>query len=113
MTHKLLAHLGAQLVTPAPKTTSPTLAQLARAEVVAHFAYTVALEVHTDALRRQIDGHRVEEAPRLQAAKLAAGRAWMEAMDAVDAALIAAGRAPIGIATPRGPALEALIEEAP
>jgi hypothetical protein len=111
--HKLLAHLGARLVTPAPKTTPPTLATLARAEILAHFAYTHALEAYTDALRRQIDGHRVEDAPRLQAAKLDTGRAWMEAMDATDAALAAAGRAPIGVATPRGPALEALIEEDP
>jgi hypothetical protein len=109
--HKLLSHLGARLVTPA-KTTPPTLAQLARAEIAAYLAYTAALEAYTDALRRQIDGHRVEDAPRIHAAKLAAGRAWMEAMDATDAALVAAGRAPIGVATPRGPALEALIEEA-
>jgi hypothetical protein len=110
MTHKLLSHLGARLVTPAPQA-PPTLATLARAEIAAHFAYTAALEAYTDALRRQIDGHRVEDAPRIQAAKLDTGRAWMEAMDALDAALVAAGRAPIGVATPRGPGLEALIEE--
>ena len=110
MTHKLLSHLGARLVTPA-KTTPPTLANLARAEILAYFAYTAALEAYTDALRRQLDGHRVEDAPRIHTAKLGAGRAWMEAMDATDAALVAAGRAPIGVATPRGPALEALIPE--
>jgi hypothetical protein len=109
--HKLLSHLGARLVTPAAKVTPPTLAALARAEILAYFAYTHALEAYTDALRRQIDGHRVEDAPRIHAAKLGAGRAWMEAMDATDAALVAAGRAPIGVATPRGPALEALIQE--
>jgi hypothetical protein len=111
--HKLLSHLGARLVTPAPKTTPPTLATLARAEILAYFAYTHALEAYTDALRRQSYGRRVEDAPRIHAAKLDTGRAWMEAMDATDAALVAAGRAPIGVATPRGPALEALIAEAP
>ena len=111
MTHKLLSHLGARLVTPAPKTTPPTLAQLARAEIAAYFAYTAALEAYTDALRRQIDGHRVEDAPRLHAAKLGAGRAWMEAMDALDAALEVAGRAPIVGHRGRRDALEALIQE--
>jgi hypothetical protein len=109
--HKLLSHLGARLVTPAAKVTPPTLAALARAEILAYFAYTHALEAYTDALRRQSYGHRVEDAPRIHAVKLDTGRAWMEAMDALDAALVAEGRAPIGVATPRGPALEALIQE--
>lgn len=91
--------------------TAPTLAQLARAEMDAHWAYTLALEAFAEALRLQLDGHRVEDMRQIQAQSHAAGQAWSEAMAATDAALEAAGRAPIGVATGRVVALYALIEE--
>ena len=96
---------------PAPKTTPPTLAQLARAEMEAYKAHAHALDALVDAMKRIGSGEHVVDARQIQARAKTTGEDWGDAMDALDAALEVAGRAPIVGHRGRRDALEALIQE--